>query len=271
MAGFDSFFRANYNRPEPVHVWGPLGTIKIMHHRFRGFWWNLHRGQPGIWNIHEIADKSVRAARFRTSQAFEKRENLDSQTRNGGPVLDDPDFTVAAIRLEHHGPSLGYLVREKDRLNVDPARLRAAGYAPGPWIQTMKDHETGFVEIAGTQHEIPRLREQLLVESKGESIAYLTDFLLDTKAKKRLVEWMAGCDVVVCEAQYRHEDHELAERNCHATTKLVAELAAEAKIGQLELFHLSERYEMQDWLAMLTEAREIFPNTCFPGHWNLSR
>src|SRR5437763_14918027 len=42
VAGFDSFFRRTYNRTDrPNHVWGPPGTADILHHRFRGFLWNL--------------------------------------------------------------------------------------------------------------------------------------------------------------------------------------------------------------------------------------
>ena len=36
--GFDSFFRATYNRAsKPVNVWGPPQTARILHHRFQGF------------------------------------------------------------------------------------------------------------------------------------------------------------------------------------------------------------------------------------------
>ena len=49
VAGFDAFFRRTFNRTaRPNHVWGPAGTSEILHHRFRGFLWNLVAGQQAV-------------------------------------------------------------------------------------------------------------------------------------------------------------------------------------------------------------------------------
>lgn len=74
---------------------------------------------------------------------------------------------------------------------------------------------------------------------------------------------------VVCESQYRHADHELAKRNSHMTATLAAELAKSAGVGELVLFHLSERYNEDEWKEMMEEARKIFPNTRFPEQWKV--
>ena len=79
----------------------------------------------------------------------------------------------------------------------------------------------------------------------------------------RLVPALHGCQTVICEAQYRHADLELAHKNHHMTTQLAATLAKRAGVGKLVLFHRSERYQTE----MLEEARAIFPNTHFPPEW----
>ncbi len=149
--------------------------------------------------------------------------------------------------------------------------MAALGLRPGPWIQQLKrlDDPASHVEIDGKSHDLPKLRDQLLVETPGESVAYLTDFLLDEATLERLTAWLAGCDTVVCEAQYRHSDIDLARRHFHATTKQVAEMARRAEISRLVLFHLSERYEVEEWRQMLAGCRQIFPRTAFPSHWGL--
>jgi ribonuclease BN (tRNA processing enzyme) len=48
-----------------------------------------------------------------------------------------------------------------------------------------------------------------------------------------------------------------------------ATLAQRAGVRELVLFHLSERYRREDWIEMLREARQVFPNTHYPPRWGL--
>ncbi len=271
VAGFDAFFRCVYDRDaRPNVVWGPPGTSTILHHRFRGFWWNLHAELSGTWVVRDVHLDRVRVFRLEVAEAFAARRELEVVARRPH-LLDEPAFTVEVLHLDHRGPCLGYLVREKARINVDAGRLPALGLRPGPWIQQLKQPDDGVsqIEIDGEHHDLRRLRSELLVETPGESIAYLTDFLLDTATRSRLVAWLAGCDTVVCEAQYRHADLELARRHFHATTSQVARMARRAGVARLVLVHLSERYQEAEWLEMLAECRAIFPRTEFPDTWEL--
>jgi ribonuclease Z len=107
----------------------------------------------------------------------------------------------------------------------------------------------------------------LVTVTPGDSVAYLTDFLLDDAASDRLTEALKGVGSVVCESQYRQADLELARRNYHMTSVQAASLAARAGVGQLVLFHLSDRYQPEGWAELLAEARAVFPATTFPDHW----
>jgi ribonuclease Z len=123
--------------------------------------------------------------------------------------------------------------------------------------------------VDGAAYDLAALRATLLVETPGESLAYLTDFILDDAAYDRLVPALRGCTTAICESQYRHADLALALRNYHMTAAQAAELARRAGIGRLILFHLSDRYHPAEWLELLAEARAIFPETYLPSHWNL--
>jgi len=269
VAGFDGFFRINFNRDtKPVHVWGPAQTIDLMQHRFRSFWWNLHEEQTGSWVVHEIHGDRVNATRMEVAEAFALRHPAE-----GGPcdpLIDGPDYRVTVRLLDHRGPSAAYRVDEECRLNVNPERLAKSGLRPGPWVQSLKNLElTGSLEIQGQSMDLEQLRADLLERSPGASIAYLTDFRLDEEWTERLAPWLAGCDVLICEAQYAQSDAPLAAQNFHSTTTQVAELARRAGVGRLELFHLSRRYPEFIWREMMREARAIFPGTQFPAAWNL--
>ena len=111
------------------------------------------------------------------------------------------------------------------------------------------------------------MQQLLLTETVGDSVAYLTDFLLDEAATDSLAVALRGVGAVVCESQYLHADADLARRNYHMTSTQVAMLAKRAGVDQLVLFHLSDRYQRDEWQQMLREAQAIFPATTFPSHW----
>ncbi len=71
VGGFDGFFRCTYNRTaKPNHVWGPPRTGEILHHRFRGFLWNLHEGQAVAWRVHDLYPGRIETRRLELAEAF---------------------------------------------------------------------------------------------------------------------------------------------------------------------------------------------------------
>ena len=271
VAGFDSFFRCTYDRQaKPNHVWGPPGTARIMQHRFEGFLWNLQQGAPGSWRVTEIHENHVETTRFDLGESF-RLAHVESSCARERVIWSGAGGTVEAFTMDHKTPTLAYLVREHERRNVDSTRLAALGLRPGPWVRQLKDAtmDSPPLVIDGVPHDAMKLQRTLMAESPGESVAYLTDFLLDEVAMERLAEALQGCNVIVCEGQYRHEDIDLARKHHHMTTVLAAELARQAGAGRLMLMHVSDRYDRDAWLEMLDEARAVFPNTSYPEHWRL--
>ena len=63
---------------------------------------------------------------------------------------------------------------------------------------------------------IEELRAAMLTEFTGDSIAYLTDFILDEDAVARLLPLLQGCKTIVCESAYRHDRP--GTRACATTT-----------------------------------------------------
>jgi len=276
VGGFDTFFRSNFDRAgRAVNVWGPPGTAAILHHRFRGFWWNIVNDVPGTWIVHDVHESHVAPVRFEAREAFAEAHPLEPRP-HAGTIVRTETFSVEAIALPHHGVSLGYLVREAPRVVVDRLRLAASGLPSGPWLRALKaaaaegeGARRAWIDVGGTRHDARALAASLLVASPRESIAYVTDFLLDERTFERLASWLAGVDTLVCEAQYHPDEAALAVRNHHATIDRVASLARAARVGTLVPFHFSERYDRAGWAAMLELARERFPATVGPPHWGL--
>jgi ribonuclease Z len=271
VSGFDAFFRCVFNRDaKPNQVWGPPETARILQHRFQGFLWNLHEQMSATWRVSDINEGHVHTSRFELGEAFAimRDEGARSYERT---ILDGPGFLVEAIILDHKTPSAGYIVREKLRQNIDPSRLAALGLRPGPWLKGFKETSSGAtIVIEGVAHSADQLRRELLVDTPGDSVAYLTDFWLDERELDRLAEWLNGCRKIVCEAQYRHSDLELAQKHYHLTASLSATLAQRANAEELILFHLSNRYDRAGWAEILREAQAVFPHTRYPKHWGIA-
>jgi len=271
ISGFDLFFRVNFDRDEPpVSVWVPPGGTDILHHRFQGYQWNLvDSKQRGTWAVNEVSAEHIRTTRFHAREAFRTAHHQAERPRS--PVIVQGDgYTVEAYQLDHGCVSLGYVVRELPRLNVDTAKMAARGFLPGPWVKRLRGPaaQSGeSVTINGAEHSLAMLQGELLVTTPGESVAYLTDFRMTEATTDYLANHLRGVTTVVCESQYRAVDVQLAEAAMHSTATEVAKFAARAGIGRLILFHVSPRYLPDGLSGLLAEARTVFPNTSFPDGW----
>lgn len=122
----------------------------------------------------------------------------------------------------------------------------------------------------GTHYSCGQLRQDLLDISPGDSIAYSTDFLLSTaEQQNQLVRFLAGCRTLICGNNYHDRHEDLAKKNFHMASTGVAALAARVKPEEFVLFHLSDRYQVVDWLDQLSRVRSVIPNARFPAAWGL--
>lgn len=275
IAGFDTFLRMNWARPDaPVRIFGPPGAIEILHHRLRGYTWNLVAGVPGEWVVTEVGDGKLNSSRFLTAEGFETEHAFPGCSEAGDVVYRGDCFTVRSHTLDHGTPCLAYAVREDDRQNVDTDVLRELGLQPGPWLKAVKDvggvNEETPINIAGDDHTVGALRRRLVISSPGESIGYVTDFFLATEADEdRLVGFLSSSGTLVCENNYRDADADLARKNYHMTSSDVARLADRVGPAKLVLFHVSDRYDMQAWQEQLAEVRGQFDRADFPREWGI--
>ena len=268
VSGFDAFFRFNFDRTDREnHVWGPAGSIQVLGHRFQGYLWNLKAELRGVWHVHELDGTTIRSARFEACEGFETAHDEGERSSEAGLLFQTPEVEVRALALSHHGVSLGYLLSEPQRLSVNKDALSEFGLKGGPWLNDLKAGQAATVNVNGSELDAGDLRAKLLTPVPGDSLAYLSDFLLNSAELDRLAPLLADVQTLYAEAQYAPEDAERAARNHHTTVLQVAELATRAQVGRLELLHLSRRYTPEDWKRWLTLAQEVHPNTAYPAHW----
>ena len=271
ISGFDTFLRLNYQREtKPVYLWGPEGAIDIIEHRLRGVTWDLVTDLPGEWYVSEITTDSIHTVLFRTREAFSRRHQMEKRTYES-TILRTDDYRVETAGLQHHVISLAYKIVEAPSQNVDKSRLKNLAIEPGPWLSNLKDFakdDTLLIQTNGEEYRLGELREHLLVAKPGESLVYLTDFIYNEENRETLLPFLQHCDTMVCESTYAAAHRDLAEENYHLTARQAAQLAREAEVKTLILFHLSDRYMDSGRRPLLDEAREILPETYFPESWD---
>ena len=272
IAGFDYFLRRNYDRDKkPVHVYGPEGTAEIIQHRLRGFKWNLVKGVPGLWYVTDIMENRCSTFLFKTTEGYSVKHRAGERAYEG-ILLDNSDFSVRTLLLDHSIPSAAYFVKEKPSFNIKKESLEALGLTPGPWLEMVRDLRVATdteVMVDGKHYTIESLRHKLLERTEGESIGYLTDFRYNKETQSRIKKVFTGCNTIVCESQYLADEKDFAEKNYHLTAGQAAQLAKAAGAKKLILFHISDRYRIKDYTLLLNEAREIFPDTFFPSEWKI--
>lgn len=171
-----------------------------------------------------------------------------------GVVFEDSQFLVTAKKLDHGIESFGYRVMEKDLPGPLLAeKLKAAGIMPGPIYKHIKEGRSVTLQNGKELDS----RDFLGTPQKGRVVAIMGDTRVCTAAKK-LAE---NADLLIHEATFSSEEHELARDYYHSTTAQAAGTARDAGAKALILTHISSRYQGEDAFDLLAEARRIFENT----------
>ena len=247
--GFDQLLRLFLAREATLRLYGPEGLADCVAGKLAGYVWNLTDDYAFAIEVTEIGPSGMRGFRFAARRRF-AREPLGPARPFDGVVLANPVFTVEAAPLDHRIVSMAYAVSERTHLNVRPDALVAAGFRPGPWLNTLKAAvragagDDTPVEVApGDRRPLGALRANLLSVTPGQKIVYVVDALFSPANVATIVRLAAGAHLFFCEAPFLDEDRDQATRRYHLTARQAGALARAAGVRRLEVFHFSPRYE----------------------------
>lgn len=171
-----------------------------------------------------------------------------------GKIIEEDKFTVFAKKLDHGIQSFGYRIEEKDKPGeLLVHKLKEIGIQPGPIYRNLKENE----KITTEEGQVLYRKNFIGPNKKGRVISILGDTRMRIE-HQTLVE---NADVLVHEATFTHDLRDLANAYFHSTTVEAAQLALNSNVKQLILTHISSRYQQDDELQIISEAREIFPAT----------
>jgi ribonuclease Z len=246
--GFDQLLRLFLARESTLRLFGPTGIADCVQGKLAGYTWNLTDEYTFTIDVTEIDETSMTSYRFAAARRF-RREPLGVVPFDG-VCLEDPHFRVEAAPLDHKIVSMAYAVTERTHLNVRPEALQAAGLRPGPWLNVLKtavrsgDPADTVIEVApGDRRALARLRDELLIVTPGQKVAYVVDTLFSPSNAARIVRLARGADVFFCESPFLEADIDQASKRYHLTAGQAGALARAAGARRLQVFHFSPRYE----------------------------
>ncbi len=216
---------ANKEKNPKIDLYGPKGTAEHVKHMMGMVIFDV---QVQL-NVHELIPK-----------------NDDLLT-----AVETEDYIIECAALDHKIPCIGYRFTEKDRLNINTAKLRKLGVKDGPHLRRLKDGKT--INYKGKEVK----PEDVTYVVHGKSIAYIAD----TAATPNAVKLAQDADLMISESNYAANLQEKADEYKHMTATDAAMTASQADVKKLILTHFSQRYKTVDEIE--EDARTIFPNsTC---------
>jgi ribonuclease Z len=274
--GFDRMLRLMLGRARRLRLYGPPGFLDRVTHRVLGYTWNLVENYP-VELIIEAAelesDGTLRRAAFRSGNRFARTE-LDPITAREDVLLDEEEFRVRAVHLDHSIPCLGFALEEKAHLNVWKSRLDELGLPTGPWLTELKRlarrdaPDDTPMTIAWSNHDgghrqvrpLGMLRREILREVPGQTIAYVVDVAFHERNRKAVTRLAHGADLFYVEAPFLNEASERAAATSHLTAGQAGRMARAAKVKRVIPFHFSPRHAGEED-RLQTQVQEAFADT----------
>lgn len=263
FAGFDHLLRVCLGRDTGVRLYGPANFISQVEHKLAAYTWNLVQNYATDFNIEVFelhGEGRVRHARFRSRTQF-RREDLADFATESGLLLEDEQFRVRALPLEHHDiVSLAFAFEERTHINVWKSRLEAHQLPSGPWLTDLKkmvragkpDDTPVHVRWRtrdGAREEtfaLGELKRDVLEFVRGQKLCYVTDVSGSERNLDRVCSFVKGADLLFIEAVFLDADRELAERKAHLTARQAGGIARAAGVRHAEPFHFSSRYRANE-------------------------
>ncbi len=101
---------------------------------------------------------------------------------------------------------------------------------------------------------------------RGKSVVYATDTEGYVKNDQRLVKFAHNADLLIHDAQYRHEDYidinNPKQGWGHSTPEMACAVAREANVNRLVLFHHEPTYDDATIAEIESHAQTLHTNTC---------
>ncbi|MEK6871605.1 MAG: ribonuclease Z [Nanoarchaeota archaeon] len=173
-----------------------------------------------------------------------------------GRFFENDDFFLQTVSLYHSVPVNGYAFIEKDKLKIKKQLLQKK-------LKTIKIGKNDLNKIESLKHGKDIILQGKLFKAKeltykeeGRKIS----FVFDTGIGPNTIQLAKDSEIAIIESTYGADELEQALEHKHLTAPQAADIAKKAKVKNLILTHISQRYEFKEKI-LLEQAKKIFLNT----------
>lgn len=173
------------------------------------------------------------------------------EIEKAGVVFEHEKYSIETIESRHAIKSLAYAYVEKPRPGkFHPEKAEALGIPEGPQWGKLQHGEN--VRLS---KRLVKPEDVMESPRRGRKIVYTGD----TRPFKLLEKFASGADLLIHESTLTDELALRAKEYGHSTASQAARTARNAKVKQLVLTHISQRYKETSRIAK--QARKIFKKT----------
>jgi ribonuclease Z len=255
FSGFDRLLRVCLHRTMPLHLVGPTAFGDRVNHKLKAYTLNLldeHSCDFVITAAEFNGDRFDRVCEFRARDGFRQRE-VSPARLPPGTLLDEDEFRIAGVVLDHGTPCLAFAFEEKLRVNVWSEGLKLLRLPVGPWLSDAKravrrgaPDDSEIVIRHDQSIPLGVLKQHVLRTARGQKIAYVVDAAYNEKNIDRIVALARGADQLFIEAAFLDMDAEVAAQRRHLTARQAGGIAKRAGVSRFVPFHFSARYRDQE-------------------------
>ena len=247
IGGFLWLLRSRLGAFPVCRMYGPPGLAQHVEGLLRGILWDRIGEHAPHFEVLEVHGE--RLLRWRLKAGVMLGAFLGEITDSRGILLDESEFKVRGITLDHGTPVLAFAFEQPRQVHIRKKRLAASGLPPGGWLRSLKaavrNNEGGrAIQLPdGTWASAAALADDMVQTAPGCKLVYATDFADTAQNRESLRRFAANAHVFFCEASFLEADRARAQRTGHLTARACGEIAASANVGRLVPFHFSRRYQ----------------------------
>ncbi len=179
---------------------------------------------------------------------FEERVDVEVHDIAKPRFLEEPDYYMEALPLEHTASCLGYCLTEKDRRRIRKEAIVKLGIPEGPLLGKLQSGES----IKWNNKTVTP--DEATYTIKGKKVTYIAD----TKLCSNAIKLAQDADLLICESTYANALEEKATLYKHLTAGQAGFIANKANAKKLVLTHFSQRYKDLD--EVREDAKTVFSN-----------